>query len=182
MNPLARSRQQKVWRTDHIHVIKRKSKTVSYAEALTPESPVRHYAIGIPSVLLARKLQYTIEDDPIMRLHRSAAKQDITHDVNSGLAAMGIPSVNEPIMIDTRAQLRISKTTTELHPLEASTFHLSHVPIDEFLCYPFERNIGIIIPYEVYEETPDQVTLMVTVLENATSVRDFRATLRIEEP
>lgn len=164
-------------RQDTVHLIKRQSRTLSYTEMLSNHR-TKHYAVGVPSIELARRIQYTIDDEPCLRLYR-ASSINITKEVNNGLKAYGVDQTDGDIVIDTKAKLHIPKCVIHgpLHPLESCMFHLISMPIEEFLAYPFDRNMGIIIPYDIESESDSELIVISTVVECAESIDSFRSSL-----
>ena len=165
---------------DTIHLIKRKSHALTYTEQLQNER-FRHYVIGFPNAVLARRIQYMMAPEPCIRLYRRDAI-DVTDEVNAGLSTFGVNQVSGTVTIDPRATLHIPKQDQALpadHPMNDGMYHLAIIPIEEFLMFPFEKNLGIIMPYEVQTENTHEIVLLSNVVESAESMDSFRRSLKI---
>jgi hypothetical protein len=124
-----------------INIIKQKNKTLG----LTHNN--RHYIIGFPKLNLARKVHYNIHPEPNLTLIR------------------GDMIIHEDIEFDTSSTLFIPKCKGSIwEPMNDGCFHLSHMKKDEFYILPGKNRIGIIIPYNLEEETEDQFMFKVSVV------------------
>lgn len=163
---------------DKVHVIKQRAHTVSYREVLH-DTRTRHYIIGFQSVAQARKVQYSLAPEPSLYLQRTDF-EDVTPQINEGLTKFGVASLDASIIIDTRARLHIPKGDAKLpsdHPLNDGNFHLSSIPMEEFLMFPFEKDIGIIIPYDLEKEDDNEFVFVSQVVEGSASTSIFRQRL-----
>lgn len=161
-----------------MNVIKQGGKFVCYNE-ITSSFRTRPYIIGFATVSLARHVQYTMAAEPDIRLQRRDFI-DITHDVSRGLDEFGIePPNTNSIIIDTRALLHISKCKKPVssHPLHDAGFHISDIPVEDFMMYPFDKNVGVIMPYHIEDENDDIITFKANVIEATDSINTFRMSL-----
>lgn len=116
-----------------MYLLKRGSKTLSM------KYNDRHYIVGFKTVLMARKVHYSMHPEPKLVMVRD---DNVTH---------GITNIN--INLDVNATLFIPKCKGNvLDPMNDGSFHLSKVSYDNFLLYPFANNIGIIMPYNLEDE------------------------------
>lgn len=126
------------------------------------------YVVGFKNPLLARKVHYTLhpEADKRIRLERSVTF-DVTDDVTDGLGSLGINYVGQKVTIDTQALLHLPKHGAGgvLDPMNDVGFHLDIVEACNFYMYPFERNLGVIMPYELLEESADELVMWSHVID-----------------
>lgn len=131
------------------YVLKRGSTTLSVKHA------DQHYVIGFKSPMIARKVHYNLHPDPVgsLRVERSRVI-DVTSEIKEGLKDYNISFACDTVHIDTQATLFIPKHLAggPLDPLNDTGMHLETVDSTDFLMYPFERNVGIIMPYALLEE------------------------------
>jgi hypothetical protein len=139
-----------------VHTIRHHATALGYAEAL-PNARIRHYVIGFKTGQLARKIMYAMEDRPSVRLYRSMFHTPVSASGNGSR-----------VSLDVAAAVHISKACPpkEFHPhSEFDLCHVHSVNMDDFLRYPFHRNIGIILSYAVLDETDQEVVLRSHVIE-----------------
>lgn len=161
-----------------VAVIKQGHKTVCYNE-ITSALRTRPYLIGFTNVTLARNVQYNLPADPNIRLLRRDFI-DVTQEVANGLDELNVPRPDATsIIIDPRAQLYIPKNQNPVssHPLHDPGYHLDEIPYEDFMMYPFDKNIGIIMPYEIETEDDNMFTLRANVIEATESINAFRKSL-----
>ena len=156
------------------YILKRKNQTLGLTEHHGDR--LRHYVVGFKSVMLARKVHYTIHPDPIIRLERSDFI-DITTEVNAGLLSFGLNAVSSNITIDVLSKLYIPKAEHPggaTAPLNDGGFHLEEQPLEELFMLPFDNNIGIILPTDIEYETPRNIIMSCQVIDPVDSTRHFR--------
>lgn len=141
---------------------------LAYTERAT-SGAYRHYVVGFPHAAHARIAQRELGTGANMRLQRSMFS-DVTADVNSGLRAFGVEPIDGSIVLDSRARLVISKCGR-------SELDASLVSMEDFLMYPFDLNVGIIMPYDMESEDSCSITLLASVVESAGSVKALRSSL-----
>jgi hypothetical protein len=135
----------------------------------------RHYVIGFKAPILARYVQYVMASEPeeAIKLHRTE-RRNVTGEVNEGLAQLGCAATDGSVVIDTRARLCIPKQQApDAMTTLDSMYYLDEVSTTDFFMYPFEKNLGIIIPYEIDAESSDGIVLLSSVVESADSTRSF---------
>jgi hypothetical protein len=149
---------------DKFYVLKQGNKSLSIVESN------RHYVVGFKSAMMARKVHYNLRPDPVpdMRIERGE-RVDVTREVKQGLEALGHHSfASESVCIDTRALLFVPKYTTPgsaFDPQHDAGVHLSTMASCDFLMYPFEHNLGVIMPYELLHERPHEFVFRSHVID-----------------
>jgi hypothetical protein len=118
----------------------------------------RHYIIGFKNKILARKVYYNIHPSPQFTLVRD---QDI--DLSAVLKSNGF---DISLSLDVGATLFVPKCKGSiLDPMNDGGFHLSMVPEHEFLAFPIEHRLGVVMPYDLEDETLDEFMFKASVLE-----------------
>jgi hypothetical protein len=133
-----------------VYTLQQKDRTLSVVHKK------RNYVIGFKNVTTARKVHYFINPEPKLLLicNEYIEKQVEMHNQNI------------TIHIDPKATLFIPKMRGSfLDPMNDANFHMSHHKEDEFLRFPFEKNLGIIMPYELFEESDDEFIFKAVVVD-----------------
>ena len=151
-----------------LYLIKQRNKSLSIVDQNN------HYVVGFRSALTARKVHYNMKSDmssDALRLER-AERLDVTRTVKAGLATLGVSAEQfraEKVCIDTRALLFVPKspalTGSAFDPQHDAGFHLATMDFSDFLMYPFEHNVGIILPYELLHERPHEFVFQSQVID-----------------
>lgn len=105
--------------------------------------------------------------------------EDVSTDVNLGLQQMGIVDNVPELVIDVGAELHIpvSKKRETFPPLTLTT-----ESTEEFMMWPFEKYLGIILPIEgeFYEDMRKMTWVFpCQIIEPAIDVEKFRRNLKI---
>jgi hypothetical protein len=99
-------------------------------------------------------------------------QSDVSDDVNDGLVSLGVrtkPYKN--VIIDDTAQLRIPKIDPRI--LNQEEVAVDSVLTEDFLMYPLDRNLGIIMPYDIMENTSRQWNFICQVVHPCYDVDSF---------
>lgn len=156
------------------YVLKCKNKVLSVAEYQA--SRFSTYIVGFKNPILARKVHYNMHPEPKLRLERSDVI-DITTDINKGLLEVGTMGLTSAqITIDVFSRLYIPKQEERggpLLPINDGGFHLEEITVDKLYMMPFDRNIGVILPYDLESETSREIVLMCQVIDPASSTQHF---------
>jgi hypothetical protein len=157
-----------------IHVLKQGNKSLS----LTYNQ--RHYVIGFQSTAMARKVHYNLHPDPESRMRIERREHvDVTRDVKNGLRELDVLFSAESVTIDTRALLYMPKATNGSILVENDAgIHLSTMDYSDFIMYPFENNIGVIMPYDLLYETPFEFTFTSQVIDPSIDPKSFLKSLK----
>lgn len=124
----------------------------------------RPYIVGFSRETTARRVLRTLPPmSPKLHLEISNV-EDITHDINFGLQQLGVLDKTTKVAnvtVSTNAKLTVPKS--ELCSPEA--FHVASIDKDEFLMYPFEKCLGIVLQNELYAEDEGSYTFLVNVID-----------------
>ncbi len=163
-----------------LYVLKQGNKSLSIVDDICSVRR-HHYVIGFGSPLMARKVHYNLRPDPVpdMRIER-AERIDVTQQVKEGLDAMGVDFKADSVCIDTRALLFVPKYTTPgttLDPQHDAGIHLATMDYSDFMMYPFEHNLGVIMPYELLHERPHEFVFRSHVIDPCVDPLSFARAL-----
>jgi hypothetical protein len=156
------------------YLLKQKSQFVGFTEL--HEQRIRNYVIAFDNKTTARSVHYCIHPTPTFRLERGS-EIDISTDVNRVLLTCGINTVSEKITLDVLAKIYIPKMQHSggMHnPLNDGGFHLEELLQEDVLMYPFEKNLGVVIPHSIDWEDATQMVFHSQVIEPVDSVKHFR--------
>jgi hypothetical protein len=118
----------------------------------------KHYIIGFNNVKLARKVHYSIHPHPNFLLVRGT-DIDLSKDLNE---------FNISLNLDTSANLYIRKMNGSVwDPMNDSGFHLHAYKEEEFLLFPIQKQLGIIVPYRIEEESENEFMLRAYIIDPA---------------
>jgi hypothetical protein len=165
-------------------LLKQKSKTIGVSELHA--NRYRHYIIGFKNVFLARKIHYNIHPEPSIRLERSDFI-DITKDVKKSFNAIGLnsDSIDSKITIDVFSKIYIPKMLPSggyYNPMNDGGYHVEEISIEDLFLMPFEQNIGVILPSEVYAESAKEFVLSCQIIDPVDSLKHFRKSLKCVVP
>ncbi len=161
------------------YVIKRKTQSLGFTELHGPRT--NNYIIGFSSAVMGRKVQYNIAAEPILRLERSD-RINITTEVNSCLLELGVMSVNGDINIDVMSKLHVPRMEFPggvMNPMNDSGFYLSECDLEDLYMMPFEKNIGVVLPYDLLYENNKELVFLSQVIDPVDNIYHFRKTLRV---
>ena len=118
----------------------------------------RHYIIGFKSIFMARKVHYNMSPEPVFLL---LSNKTIKIPKEQGFL--------DVLTIDYNATLSISKCKgTIWEPMNDIGYHLEEHERDAFLSFPIKKQLGIIMPYELIEETPEKFMFKSYVIDPIT--------------
>jgi hypothetical protein len=92
----------------------------------------KHYVIGFKNQKLARHVQCTLPSDP-----------DVFFTKNNNFSRR-----QDTIAFHTSADLYVQKTSS----FEDSVYHLDVVKYEDFMCYPIDKMLGIVLAEEIIDE------------------------------
>lgn len=159
-----------------MYVLRQGSKSLSVTHG---ESP---YVIGFKCSTMARKVHYNLHPDPTRhaRIERSRAI-DVTSELKQGLKEHNINFACESVNIDTQATLFIPKHLSggPLDPTNDTGVHLSTIDATDFMMYPFEHHVGIIMPYALLEERAHEYLFWSHLIEPCSDYESFLRALNL---
>jgi hypothetical protein len=111
-----------------IYILQQKNKSLSLLHN------EKHYVIGFKNVIHARSVHYNLHPEPKMKILNEKAN---THTYISG---------------DVR--LQIPKCRGSIHePMNDGNFHMKEYPNEEFIKWPFHKQLGVLLPYFLEDES-----------------------------
>lgn len=151
----------------------------------TPKGPLgcthkgKPYIAGFNGMGMVVHVSRGLKIPPVTRLER-LYEYDITEEVRDSLQGLGFRGQDltfEKITIDTRALFTIERdvglgmtpTDVEVDPIDPA----------DFLYMTFEKNVGLIMPYEICVETPTGTTLRSNVVDPSYDLGAFRKGLKM---
>ena len=135
-----------------IHTIRRGNKTVSVRQ-----SSGEDYVIGFRSPIYARNVLHNMHPEPRILLLRDA-NNDLGPELN----------LDEDLVLnlDVSATLYVPKFAgNPLDPMNDGGFHVHQYTEDEFLMFPFHKNLGTVMPYLLLDETADEFVFKTLVMD-----------------
>ena len=160
------------------YLIKQKNQTVGLNEY--HGNRIHQYVIGFKSSILARKVHYNMDPEPVLRLERKD-RINITNEVNSLLAELNVSGVDNEVYIDVMSMLYVPKMSNPggiMDPMNDGGFHLQEEPLEDLYMMPFEKNIGMILPYDLLMEDKKQMVLACQVIDPVDSTKHFRRVMK----
>lgn len=130
----------------------------------------RSYIVGFANMVHARGVCASLRVNPNIMMQRHYI-EEITSELNKGLRERDaeLPQVPE-VTIDMSAQVRIPKAHANA---PKAPYSISTISSEEFLVWPFTRNIGVVIPYEVYTEGTDFTVYLSQVIDPVDDTNRF---------
>lgn len=123
-----------------------------------------HFIIGFQKAVLARKVHYNMDPNP---------KFQILPDDPQRFYKTSLGKTYE-ITMDTKCTLFIPKFNGSfLDPLNDGCYHLNSTKERDFYTYPFNKNLGIILPYNLIDETPDEFIFKSYMIYPCIDVENF---------
>lgn len=133
----------------------------------------KKYVIGTHSRDIANIIRRKLGHEGDLYLGRKNI-YDVTHDVNQGLRSIGLDVNVQKVTIDTHAELTIINKETE-----GVDYNITLIEPEEFLLYPIQKNIGIVMPYDLIKENGFIVTYMTNVVDPCDDFESFRKSLKL---
>lgn len=146
-----------------IHTLKQGSKSLGV------QHENKLFIVGFRNVYLARKVQYT-------------APSTITNDIImvSSMSFDRIDKINT--IVDPNAILSLPKSKNKggaWEPVNDMGLHLHTMEYNEFVTLPFTKGLGIVIPYDVLDETGNAIICKSTIIFPTFNVNFARNNLRL---
>jgi len=159
--------------------LKRKNQSLGISEY--HGNRLHHYVVGFKSPILARKVHYNIDPEPVLRLER-ANRINIKHELNTCLDELGIGGVDNDVYIDVLSMLYVPKTRNiggPMDPMNDGGFHLEELPLEDFYMMPFDKNIGIVLPYDLFMEDSKNLVFHCQVIDPVDSYKYFKKSMKL---
>lgn len=138
------------------------------------------FVIGFDRIAWARWVQYTVSNDVQPYLDRRNTI-NVAGVVNDGLLHYGVSEdqLLGSITLDIESDLVIPKSHPQASQTNGAQLHLDDMPRDEFLLLPFTRQVGVVLPFEIREDTRHNIVFSAQVIDAADSTDMFRMTLKV---
>lgn len=141
-------------------------------------SGYKPYVIGFASETFAQKVadQLCVKTD--IRLQRYRI-EDVAEEINTGLRELGIDEAHrvKNASIDLGATITIPKRPRE-QKTPTQEFIVETIPYDDFLLYPFNKHLGIALPYDLLKDDDEGFVFMSQVIDPSESYGMFRNSLK----
>jgi len=160
------------------YVLKNKNQSVGVSEY--HGNRLHHYIVAFKSPILARKVHYTIDPEPVLRIERQG-RINIKNEINTCLEELGISGVDNEIYIDVISKLYIPKTKNPggfNDPMNDGGLHMEEGPLEDYYMMPFDKNIGVILPYELFLEDSKNLVFLCQVIDPVDSYKFFRKSMK----
>lgn len=125
----------------------------------------QNYLVGAQSQHVISKFVKHTSRMPTLIIKRGDTT-NCADDINLRLNNYDIKNLYKTIMMDTYASLELIKDPPNNNLLE-NPYIMS---LDEFMMFPFDKNIGIIMPQRVLYETYNSVMFQATIIDNNISI------------
>lgn len=129
----------------------------------------RSYVIGFQNNFHGEMVRRIVDDsstDNIMLMRYLI--EDISQDVNYGLRKFGMNKSVENITIDVMATLIIPKSKRKDMNLE-----IEKIDIGDFMMFPLAKQIGVIIPMDILEDSEKSIVFQSQVVDPIDDVELF---------
>jgi hypothetical protein len=129
----------------------------------------RTYLVGFNDIKLVNVIAASLPQNPALQLKRHNW-DNVGLDVQKGLVALKVPIEKVPssIIVDPEAELTFPKIQAT-DPLDSLDFayDVEEVSGEDFLMYPFKRNLGVISPYEIARYTSKEYVCNCNLVESS---------------
>jgi hypothetical protein len=124
-----------------IYILQQKNKALSLLKN------EKHYVIGFKNVIHARSVHYNLHPEPKLEIINEYDKREFTYI--SGDVRLQIPKCHGDI----------------LSPMNDGNFHMREYPNEEFIKWPFYKQLGVLLPYSLEEESPDHFVFRTIMID-----------------
>lgn len=132
------------------------------------------YLIGFQKKTYAKELAKVLCPEPDIRIVRSQHQQN--KNMHCNLMEMGVPEKAVSYLnVHTHTELIFPKNTNISDPM----FHyeVTDMTQPDFANLPFDKYLGILMPYQKIEENDQQVVFMSCMIEPFHDTKSFRSSL-----
>jgi hypothetical protein len=99
---------------------------------------------------------------------------DVTNDVNKGLRSLGMDVNVKKMTIDTHAELTVVNQETQ-----TIFYNVEEIDVEDFLLYPIQKNIGIVMPYELTKDNGYIISYWSNIVDPCEDTDSFRKNLKL---
>lgn len=162
-----------IW--NHMAYPKRLSILVKDKMMLGLNHKTKHYVIGFKNNIHVTIVKKNLDDNSASNItmfrHRI---EDVSEDINTGLIFHGVDSINfQNVTIDVNAQLVVPKKRDQ----SILDTQVEPILFEEFIMYPFIKHVGIVIPFELIEDTSHRLVFEAHVVDPCPDIDLFRDNL-----
>jgi hypothetical protein len=135
----------------------------------------RIYVVGFPEKRHAKYVKHVLSTFPRLEMRRTRV-DNVKDEINKGLIEMGhTPFHESDVTIDVDAHIMINKRDD----IECdSDYAVEEIEFGDFLMYPFEKYLGIVMPYEIAHEDTKHVYFKAQVVDPSVDFKIFSKTLK----
>jgi hypothetical protein len=134
------------------------------------------YIVGFKDKKFALRTKKILPKHARIELHRSDTV-DISRDVNQGLTSFGLRHLSfQSLTIDTMATIIFHKADMTL---KKSPYIVEEMSEQDFMCLPFEKHVGVIMPYKVLDETSSTLVYASQVIDPIDDIKLFQKNLSL---
>ncbi len=130
----------------------------------------KHYVVGFNQHHLNYLLRNNITKKSKACLIRNHT-EDVTQDINAGLIMKGVSQTISGVTIDVGAKLIITKDEEFVE--KDDVFEIDHVQIDNFILWPFQNNLGVVLTTDLYTEDKDKYVFTSQIIDPCQSSEMF---------
>lgn len=144
---------------------------------ITDQVRNKQYVIGFNKHYMAKNVCTWIHNDPIIRLKRKH-NDNLTNDFNTALHGAGLEQLCvESLTVDYAAHLIIPKRSKGDVDDAEIMFNVMNIPASDFILYPFERSVGLILPTDLLRENRKEAIYIAQVIDPCFNADLFRSKL-----
>jgi hypothetical protein len=161
---------------DKVYILKRGNKTIGASVNYGEHS--RHYIVAFGTEKMTQRLKHTMHLERKIHLDddRHVFDTDVTNDVVCMLNEKSnniLQLHDSSIMINIKSKMYVSKRTD----YSENNITTESMDATELYMMPFEKNIGVIIPNDVFYESPQELVYNCSVIEPSTNYTLFKIAL-----
>ncbi len=143
-------------------------------------SGYKPYVLGFASETFAQTVANQLCIKTEIRLQRYRI-EDVAEEINAGLRELGIDEAHrvKNASIDLEATITIPKRARD-QKNKKQDFSIESIPYDEFLMYPFNKHLGIALPYDLLRDDDESFVFMSQVIDPSDCYGMFRNSLNLK--
>ena len=111
---------------------------------------------------MAHKVNRLIHEAPKLYLERSEII-DVSQEVCGKLKNIGLMNEIPSILVDTAAKLTVLKSNIDEARYKQT--EVQRIATEDMFMYPFERNLGVIMEYDLYSEDSEKFVFLCNVID-----------------
>lgn len=124
-----------------------------------------YYVVGFANIRMARKVQLNLHPEPYVSLRRENTST--------------IEIMNDSITLDTESIVTIQKFRGSAdNPLNDGGYYIGTHPETEFLSYPIDKMVGIIMPYDLVDEDENELIFKSHVIDPFFNADYYKSSLK----